>query len=74
MDEIDGEEHYIGIRAANESKPYYFTGYEYRRDWIVKYGTNPTTGEAFTGGYTDPDDPDSWEDDVVFPSGGSDPI
>ena len=74
VDEIDGEEHYIGIRAANESKPYYFTGYEYRRDWIVKYGTNPTTGEAFTGGYTDPDDPDSWEDDVVFPSGGSDPI
>ena len=25
----------------------------YRRDWIVKYGTNPVTGEAFTGGYTD---------------------
>lgn len=74
VDEIDGEEHYIGIRAANESRPFYFTGYEYRRDWIVKYGTNPTTGEAFTGGYTDPDDLDSWEDDVVFPSGGSDPI
>ena len=40
----------------------------YRRDWIVKYGTNPATGEAFTGGYTDPEDVDSWEDDVVFPS------
>lgn len=74
VDEIDGEEHYIGIRAGNESRPYYSFGYEYRRDWIVKYGTNPQTGEAFTGGYTDPDDVDSWEDDVVFPSGGSDPI
>lgn len=74
VDLIDGEEHYIGIRAGNESRPYYAFGYEYRRDWIVKYGTNPVTGEAFTGGYTDPDDVDSWEDDVVFPSGGTDPV
>jgi ABC-type glycerol-3-phosphate transport system substrate-binding protein len=74
VDIIDGEEHYIGIRSGCESRPYYSFGYEYRRDWIVKYGTNPVTGEAFTGGYTDPENVDSWEDDVVFPSGGSDPV
>ncbi len=74
VDVIDGEEHYIGIRAGYDTRPYYSFGYEYRRDWIVKYGTNPQTGAAFTGGYTDPDDVDSWEDDVVFPSGGTDPV
>lgn len=46
-------------------------GYEYRRDWLVKYATNPTTGAAFTGGY---DANGVWSDDVVFPNGGSDPI
>lgn len=46
----------------------------YRRDWIVKYGKHPQTGQAFTGGYTDPNDVDSWTDDVVFPSGGTDPV
>ncbi|MDO4285469.1 MAG: extracellular solute-binding protein [Eubacteriales bacterium] len=72
--EIDGEEKILSITAANEDYPYYFCGPQYRRDWIVKYGTNPETGEAFTGGYTDPEDPDSWEDDVVFPSGGTEPV
>lgn len=71
---IDGEEHYIQICGLKDAPDYYFTGMEYRRDWIVKYGKNPQTGEAFTGGYTDANDPDSWEDDVVFPSGGSDPV
>lgn len=71
---IDGEDKILAIRAAYEDYPYYFNGYEYRRDWIVKYGENPETGEAFTGGFTDENDPDSWEDDVVFPSGGTDPV
>lgn len=71
---IDGEDKILAIRSAYESYPYYFNGYQYRRDWLVKYGTNPETGEAFTGGYTDENDVDSWEDDVVFPSGGSDPV
>lgn len=71
---IDGEDHYIGILSGCDAVDYYFTGMEYRRDWIVKYGTNPQTGEKFTGGYTDKNDPDSWEDDVVFPSGGTDPV
>ncbi len=72
--EIDGEEHYLGLVSFNEDYAAHDWGHMYRRDWIVKYGTNPQTGAAFSGGYTDEDDPDSWEDDVVFPSGGSDPV
>lgn len=47
-------------------------GFMYRRDWLVKYGTNPESGAAFTGGWND--DRTEWTDDVVFPSGGSDPV
>lgn len=47
-------------------------GFMYRRDWIVKYGENPETGEAFTGGWNE--DMTAWTDDVVFPSGGTDPV
>ena len=50
-----------------------WSGFMYRRDWIVKYGTNPETGEGFTGGYTD-DTKGEWIDDVVFPSGNTDPV
>lgn len=71
---VDGEEKYLGVVAFCEDFPASDWGHEYRRDWIVKYGKNPLTGAAFTGGYTDPGDIDSWEDDVVFPSGGSDPL
>ncbi len=48
-------------------------GFVYRRDWIVKYGTNPETGKAFTGGWKDAEKT-VWEDDVVFPSGNTDPV
>ncbi len=71
---VDGEEHYYCINNIADAPEPVFQGYMYRRDWIVKYGTNPVTGEAFTGGYTDPADQDSWEDDVVFPSGETDPV
>ncbi len=71
---IDGEDHYLSIVSFYDNAPAQYWGHLYRRDWIVRYGTNPVTGEAFTGGYTDPDDPDSWEDNVVFPSGGTDPV
>ena len=71
---IDGEDRYLGIIGFNEDYQNPDWGHMYRRDWIVQYGTHPTTGKAFTGGYTDPSNPDSWEDDVVFPSGGTDPI
>lgn len=69
-----GEEHYYSLTNIRDEAEPVFQGYMYRRDWIVKYGKNPQTGEAFTGGYTDPEDVDSWEDDVVFPSGGAEPV
>lgn len=47
-------------------------GYMYRRDWLVKYGTNPETGAAFAGGWNE--DKTEWTDDVVFPSGETDPV
>lgn len=74
VDIVDGEEKYLSIVAFYDESPDQFWGHLYRRDWLVKYGTNPVTGEAFSGGYTDENDPDSWEDNVVFPSGGSDPV
>lgn len=70
----DGKEHYYGLMNVADKTESVFQGYQYRRDWIVKYGKNPVTGAAFTGGYTDPDDYDSWEDDVVFPSGETYPL
>ena len=70
----EGREHYYNLAVVHEGYDTVFQGYMYRRDWIVKYGVNPVTGAAFTGGYTDPEDVDSWADDVVFPSGGSDPV
>lgn len=72
--DVNGEDRMLVVASFNEGYDYTFCGMEYRRDWIVKYGKNPVTGASFAGGYTDPEDPDSWEDDVVFPSGGSDPI
>ncbi len=87
-------------------------GYNYRRDWLIKYGTqpetffdpmtddaprsNPKAGEKFTGAFTEradgtrlPDSEieytndtalpegmngDSWEDDLLFPSGNKHPV
>lgn len=65
---VDGEDKYLNIVTFNEDYPYTYSGYCYRRDWIVKYGKDPSTGAAFTGGYTDESDVDSWEDNVKFPS------
>ena len=67
--EVDGEERILSINTVYESVPYMtYGGMCYRRDWIVKYGQNPSTGASFSGGYTDSEDVDSWEDNVVFPS------
>ena len=74
MYNVDGEDRILALVTVNEDLPYDYFGTEYRRDWIVKYGKNPVTGAAFTGQYTDPENVDSWEDDVVFPSGGPDPV
>ena len=64
----DGTEHYYQLNQLLDGYDPLFQGYQYRRDWVVKYGTNPETGAAFTGGFTDPQDQDAWEDDVLFPS------
>ena len=45
-----------------------FQGTLYRRDWIVKYGTNPQSGEKFTSGYREAGNKDTYYDNVVFPS------
>ncbi len=71
---VDGEKKVLALyqMAVDADNP--FEGFAYRRDWVAKYGTNPETGKAFTYGFTDESDPESWEDDVVFPSGGTDPV
>ena len=71
---VDGENKILSLCAITEEVLGNFMGLLYRRDWIAKYGTNPETGAAFTWGYTDPSDFNTWYDDVVFPSGGAEPI
>ncbi len=66
--EIDGQERILSINSVYESVPYTYCGMVYRRDWIVKYGTDPSTDAKFTGGYTTENSLDDWEDDVKFPS------
>lgn len=64
--EIDGEEKILSLATLNDSTAYTYTGMVYRRDWIAKYGKNPSTGEAFT--YKSGEGVDEWTDNVVFPS------
>ncbi|MCI2069389.1 MAG: hypothetical protein LKJ88_07485 [Bacilli bacterium] len=66
---VNGEEKILKICDMNDSADPW-GGFNYRRDWLVKYGANPTTKAAFTGGWKD----GVWTDDVVFPSGEKDPI
>ncbi len=68
--EIDGEQRLLELPTVSNTVENAWGCYNYRRDWLVKYGKNPETGAAFTGGY---DDEGEWSDDVVFPSGNSDP-
>lgn len=44
-----GEKRMYSLWGASDIPQYNFEGYCYRRDWIVKYGKNPSTGEAFSG-------------------------
>lgn len=67
---VDGEARYLQIYDLNERQPDPWGGLMYRRDWIVKYGTNPASGTAFSGEWVG----EEWVDDVVFPSGGADPV
>jgi len=76
---VDGERKYLHLLVVSDIQPDTWCGYMYRRDWLLNYGTNPFDGSAFLGGFsgTLPDgspDTDSWTDNIVFPSGGPDPI
>ncbi len=76
---VDGEKKYLTLNSFRDSLNYNWGGYCYRRDWIIEYGENPQDGSAFSGSYTAtlPDgsvDKTSWEDNVIFPSGGTDPV
>ena len=56
---------YLTLNNYNADVPDQWGGYIYRRDWLLKYGTDPVTGAAFS----------SWEengvyrDNVNFPDG-----
>ena len=65
---VDGEPRQFFLVSNYLAEP--FAGYCYRRDWVAKYGVNPTTGAAFTYGF---DENGKWFDDVVFPCGKTDP-
>ena len=69
---VNGEQRILTINGLTKETLSNFMGFLYRRDWVAKYGKNPTTGEAFTYGFTGEDG--LWEDNVVFPSGGTDPV
>ncbi len=71
---VDGQSRLLNIGTITKEILGNFMGFLYRRDWIAKYGKNPKTGAAFTYGYSDPNDDSTWYDDVVFPSGGPDPV
>ena len=71
---VNGEKKILSLYALTEEVLGNFMGYLYRRDWVAKYGTHPTTGKPFTYSLTDPNNKESWTDDVVFPSGGPDPV
>ena len=71
---VNGEKKILSLYSITNETLGNFMGLNYRRDWVAKYGTNPKTGAKFTYGYTDPSDYNTYYDDVVFPSGGNDPI
>lgn len=70
---VGDEKKILSLYAITDETLGNFMGFLYRRDWVAKYGTNPQTGAAFTYSYTDPEDYNTYQDDVVFPSGGTDP-
>lgn len=61
---VDGKTMYLQIYAY-QGEEWMWGGWLYRRDWLVKYGKNPSTGASFTGSY---DSNGTWSDDVKFPS------
>jgi putative aldouronate transport system substrate-binding protein len=46
---VDGERKYLQLYSYNSSvMDEYWSGYNYRRDWLVKYGENPVDGSKFS--------------------------
>lgn len=76
---VENEKQFLQVYGLNEPILDMNTGFQYRRDWIVKYGSSPVDGSEFSGFYTETNSDGTpniltWEDNVVFPSGGSDPV
>ena len=76
---VNGDVKYLQLYSYRKELGDQWGGFMYRRDWIVKYGKNPEDGSSFSGEYTVKNEDgtynlDTWKDNVVFPSGGSDPI
>ena len=69
---VDGK--YLAIYGIREIAQSNFMGILYRRDWIAKYGVNPVSKEPFTYGFGEEKNASTWTDNVVFPSGGSEPV
>ena len=78
--EVDGERKYLQLYSNLENVYNYYYGYQYRADWLIKYGKtfDPETGaigeqtflEAHPdwGWSTDADGNKTWTDGVIFPS------
>lgn len=68
---IEGKEgrRFLGVGGYSESSiDSLFCGWCYRRDWVVKYGKDPSTGASFSGSCTEEGNYDTWTDNVKFPS------
>ena len=63
VDYVDGEKKYLQIYAYQDFEEGVF-GWQYRRDWIAKYGKDKD-GNAFTYSY---DDKGVLTDNIIFPS------
>ncbi|MBQ0125419.1 MAG: hypothetical protein KBS59_03740, partial [Clostridiales bacterium] len=66
---VDGEKRILQIYGFNDAVRPAFEGFCYRRDWIVKYGVDPSTGAKFE--VTSPADANvlkEYSDTVKFPS------
>ena len=72
--EVDGEQRILYLPTTSDVAEDAWGSYCYRRDWIAKYGTNPETGEPFTYEWTTDEEGNRvMVDDIVFPSGNTDP-
>ncbi len=75
--EIDGQRKYLQLYNMLEAAEDYWGGYQYRRDWVLKYGVDPangaTTGNTFAQDHSDwgwqqIEGKKTWVDDIKFPS------